>query len=140
MDKAVRNELRNVVTRCRKVLEDAVQKQLEGRFGIQPSGHIEDADTHFFESLSPQDREYRSQIVVHLEHILASGLKPKDAVQQLVREVAFTHLNGFCAFKMMEERGLLKIGGRNRPAVSQGIKSQGFIFYLADHPEEEKLW
>ena len=34
---------------------------------------------------------------------------------------------------MMEVRGLI------REAVSRGVKSQGFIFYLADHPEDEKL-
>src|SRR6266496_980441 len=140
MDKSLRNELRNVVTACRKLLEEAVQKRLEGTFGVQPTGHIEDADSSFFASLTPQDREYRTQIVVHLEHIIAAGFKSKDAVQQLVREVAFTHLNRLCAFKMMEERELLEIGGKNRRAVSQGIKSQGFMFYLAEHSEDEKLW
>ena len=113
-------------------MEEAVQKRLEGTFGVQPTGHIEDAHSSFFASLTPQDREYRTQIVVHLEHIIAAGLKSKDAVQQLVREVAFTHLNRLCAFKMMEERELLEIGGgRSRSAVSQALKSQGFIFYLA---------
>jgi hypothetical protein len=34
---------------------------------------------------------------------------------------------------MMESRGLI------REAVSRGLKSQGFFFYLADHPEDEKL-
>jgi hypothetical protein len=138
MDKAVRNELRNVVTRCRSLLERAVGDVLQGQFGIHQSGVIEDADslTH----LSDEDREYRSQIVVHLEHIIASGLKPKDAVQQLIREIAFTHLNRLCAFKMMEERELLEIGGKSRRAVSQGIKSPAFVFYLADQPDDEKLW
>ena len=138
MEKAVRTELRNVVTKCRKLLEEAIQQLLQGQFGIHRSGEIEDADslTH----LSTEDREYRAQAVVHLEHIIASGFKPQDAVQQLVREVAFTHLNRLCAFKMMEERELLEVSGRNRRAVSQGIKSQGFVFYLADHPEDEKLW
>src|SRR5437667_10108625 len=35
---------------------------------------------------------------------------------------------------MMEIRGLI------RATVSKGIKSQGFMFYMADHPEEENLW
>ncbi len=51
-----------------------------------------------------------------------------------MREVAFTHLNRFCAYKMMETRALI------RKAVSDGLKSQGFLFYLADNPEEEKLY
>src|SRR6185436_18187483 len=38
------------------------------------------------------------------------------------------------AYKMMESRGLI------REAVSGGMKSQGFMFYLADHPDAEQLW
>jgi hypothetical protein len=138
VNKDTRNKLRGVVTQCRTLLERAIGELLQGQFGIHLTGLIEDAGslTH----LSAEDREYRAQAVVHLEHIIASGFKPKDAVQQLVREVAFTHLNRLCAFKMMEERGLLEIGGKSRRAVSQGIKSQGFIFYLADYPDDEKLW
>jgi hypothetical protein len=138
MDKALRNELRNVVTRCRRLLEDAIEQLLQGQFGIHLTGQIEDADS--LAHLSSEDREYRAEIVVHLEHIIASGLKPQEAVQQLVREIAFTHLNRLCAFKMMEEREVLEIGGKNRRAVSQGVKSQGFVFYLADHPDDEELW
>ena len=84
--------------------------------------------------LSIDDREYREQSIVHLEHIKAVGLKPANAVQQLIREAAFTHLNRLCAYKMMEVRGLI------RAAVSKGIKSQGFMFYMADHPDDEKRW
>lgn len=84
--------------------------------------------------LSEQDREYRKQLLVHLQHIQAASFKQKEAVEQMVREVAFTHLNRFCAYKMMEYRGLI------RKAVSDKLKSQGFLFYLADHPEEERLY
>ena len=47
MDQALRNKLRNVVTKCRKLLEDAVAQVLQGQFGIYPSGkkdevHVED--------------------------------------------------------------------------------------------------
>ena len=83
----------------------------------------------------PTVLQYREQVITHLDHIkAAAGFKPKDAVQQLIREAAFTHLNRLCAYKMMEARGLI------RAAVSKGIKSQGFIFYLADHPDDENRW
>jgi hypothetical protein len=47
MDQAIRNKLRNVVTQCRKLLEDAVAQVLQGQFGIYASGkkddvHVED--------------------------------------------------------------------------------------------------
>ena len=47
MDQAVRNKLRNVVTQCRKVLEETIAQALQGQFGIYTSGrrdevHVED--------------------------------------------------------------------------------------------------
>lgn len=132
LDRATRNTLRNVVTRCRRLLEEAVGDVLEGRLGIRRTGEVEDADrmTH----LSEEEREHREQVVSHLRHIEAGGLKPKDAVAQLIREASYTHLNRLCAYKMLERRGL------HREAVGRGINSQGFMFYLADHPEDERLY
>ena len=39
---------------------------------------------------------------------------------------------------MMEVRDVYVGGQKFREAVSRGLKSQGFLFYLADHPEDEK--
>jgi hypothetical protein len=132
MDKETRNTLRNAVTQCRRILEEAVGERLEGQYGIHASGKIE-ADAHMGH-LSRQDADYRGQLLVHVGHIQAGGYTAKEAVAQLAREVAFTHLNRLVAYKMMERRGLI------REAVSRGVKSQGFLFYLADHPQEEQLW
>jgi len=136
MDQAVRNRLRNVVTQCRKLLEDATAQVLQGRFGIYAPGRKDDVHVEGdarMGHLSDEDRALRRDLLDHLEHIKAVGLKPREALEQLVREIAFTHLNRLCAYKMMEARGLI------REAVSRGLKSQGFFFYLADHPEDEKL-
>ena len=132
MNKDSRNKLRSTIVQCRTLLERAVADVLQGEFGIHSTGLIEDVArmTH----LSPEDQHYREQILVHLGHIQSFGSKPKDAVAQLVREASFTHLNRVCAYKMMEKRGLI------REAVTRGLKSKGFLFYLADHPEDEKLW
>ena len=136
MDQAVRNRLRNVVTQCRRLLEDATAQALQGRFGIYAVGRKDDVhveDDARMGHLTNEDRALRRDLLDHLEHIKAVGLKPREALEQLVREIAFTHLNRLCAYKMMEARGLI------REAVSRGLKSQGFFFYLADHPEDEKL-
>jgi Eco57I restriction-modification methylase len=132
MDKALRNTLRNIVTQCRKLLEEAVGELLQGQFGIHADGKVEDAArlTH----LSPKDLRFREEVVAHLEHIKASGQKPKDAAAQLIREAAFTHLNRLCAYKMMTSRGLIK------DPLGKGLKSRGFLFYLADHPADEALY
>ncbi|MHC5728135.1 MAG: DNA methyltransferase, partial [Nostoc sp.] len=127
-----RSTLRNVVTQCRRLLEESVTELLEGQFGIYITGKVEPVDR--MKHLSADDLEYREQLLIHLQHIQAAGSKMNDAVEQLVREVAFTHLNRFCAYKMMETRGLI------RKAVSDGLKSQGFLFYLADNSAEERLY
>ncbi|SRR6266545_1464117 len=132
MDTALRNKLKNAVTQCRKLLEESVGELLQGQFGIHADGKVEDASrlTH----LSPEDLKYREEVLAHLEHIKASGLNPRDAVAQLIREASFTHLNRLCAYKMMTSRGL------SEDPVGKGLKSRGFLFYLADHPAEEALY
>ena len=136
MDQTIRNKLRGVVTQCRKLLEDATAQALQGRFGIYAGrrrGEVQIEDDPRMSHLTEEDRACRQGLLDHLAHIQAIGYKPGEALEQLVREIAFTHLNRLCAYKMMESRGLI------REAVSRGLKSQGFFFYLADHPEAEKL-
>src|SRR5688572_21118026 len=132
MDKALRHSLKNVVNQCRRLLEEAVGELLQGQFGIHADGKVEDARrlTH----LSAEDLHYREEVLAHLEHIKASGLKPTDAAEQLIREVSFTHLNRLCAYKMMTSRGL------SDDPVGKGLNSRGFKFYLADHPDDEVLY
>jgi len=132
MDKALRNTLRNVVTQCRRLLEEAIGEILQGQFGIHRAGTIEDAER--LRHLGDSDRIYREQVLVHLQHIESGGFKRKDAIAQLIREVAFTHLNRLVAYKMLEQRKLI------REAVSRGLKSNGFMFYLAEHEEDQALW
>jgi len=141
MDQAIRNRLRMVVTQCRRLLEEAVSQVLQGQFGVFATGkkgevQIEDAGR--MGHLSDEDRGYREQILVHFEHLQARGGKPADALEQLIREVAFTHLNRLCAYKMMERREVWVGGQKFRESVSRGVKSQGYLFYLADHPEDER--
>ena len=87
-----------------------------------------------------RSRAARKDILDHFGHIKARGFKPKDALDQLVREIAFTHLNRLCAYKMMEAREVYVGGQKFREAVSRGINSNGVKFYLADHPEDERLF
>jgi len=136
MDKNTKGVLKSVVTQCRKLLEDSTREQLEGVYGIRVGhdGNIIVEPLETLNHLADDEKMYREHIEIHLGHIQSGGFKPKDAYDQLVREIAFTHLNRICAFKMMERRGLM------REAVSRGVDSQGLKFYLADHPEDEKAW
>jgi hypothetical protein len=141
MDQAIRNKLRGVVTQCRKLLEDSVSHELQGKFGIYTQKNAVQVDddarmTH----LSTEERAARKDILTYFEHIKARGFKPKDALDQLVREIAFTHLNRFCAYKMMEARQVYVGDQRFRDAVGKGVNSNGVKFYLAEHPEDERLY
>jgi hypothetical protein len=134
MDQTLRGKLRSVVTQCRALLEGAVREALDGQHGIRARGkdEVEIEDEPRLTHLSDEDRQSRREVLDHLRHIQAQRYTPKDALAQLVREIAFTHLNRLCAYKMMESRGLI------REAVSRGVNSNGFKFYLADHPEDER--
>lgn len=143
MDQAIRNKLRAVVTQCRKLLEDSVRQELQGKFGIYAAKKDDvQVDEENRLNLTTQERPARKDILDHFAHIKARGFKAKEALDQLVREIAFTHLNRLCAYKMMEARAVWVGGKPFREAVSRGMKSQGFQFYLADddHKEDKKLF
>ncbi|MGH9822591.1 MAG: DNA methyltransferase, partial [Blastocatellia bacterium] len=156
MDKVLRNTLKNLVTQCRKLLEESIADLLQGRYGIHKNGKVEQASrlTH----LSPEETAHRVDVIAHLKHIESSFYKgavsagslkaelrtseagqerlkyEPAAVEQLIREAAFTHLNRLCAYKMMAQRGLIE------DPVGKGLKSRGFLFYLGDHPDDETLY
>src|ERR1700732_72429 len=141
MDQAIRNKLRGVVTQCRRLLEDSVRQELQGRFGIYAAKKDDvQVDEENRLNLTAEERPARKDILDHFAHIKAGGFKPKEALDQLVREIAFTHLNRLCAYKMMEAREVYVGGQKFREAVSRGINSNGVKFYLADNPEEERLF
>ena len=141
MNQEIRNKLRNVVTQCRRLLEESVSQDLEGKFGIFAKRDQVTADPNAkMTHLSEEERMARKDILDHLGHIKARGFKPKEALDQLVREIAFTHLNRLCAYKMMEAREVYVGGQKFREAVSRGVNSNGVKFYLADHPEDERLF
>jgi hypothetical protein len=105
MDQEIRNKLRNVVTQCRKLLEDSVSQELEGKYGVFARKDQVTADPNAkMIHLTEEEEAARRDILDHFGHINAGALNPKEALDQLVREIAFTHLNRFCAYKMMEAR------------------------------------
>jgi hypothetical protein len=142
MDQAIRNKLRGVVTQCRRLLEDSVRDELQGKFGVYVArkDDVQVDDEARMTNLGDEERAARKDILDHFDHIKARGFNPKDALDQLVREVAFTHLNRLCAYKMMEARQVYVGDQRFREAVSRGVNSNGVKFYLADHADDERLF
>src|SRR4051812_41709443 len=142
MDQAIRNKLRGVVTQCRRLLEDSVRDELQGKFGVYTArkDDVQADDEARMTHLGEEERAARKDILDHFAHIKARGFKPKEALDQLVREAAFTHLNRLCAYKMMEARQVYVGDQRFREAVSRGVNSNGVKFFLAEHPDDERLF
>ena len=117
MNKEERATLRRAVERARHLLEREVADQLEGSFGILPSGKVLDD--------VPGDPVVRQRLLEVIAHHEAGGETVKGAVERASRELAFTTLNRFVALKMAERRGLV------RECISKGPLSDG-IRELAD--------
>ncbi|MBI3990075.1 MAG: hypothetical protein HY347_10725, partial [candidate division NC10 bacterium] len=108
MDKELRNRLRAVVVQCRRALEDDVRRQLEGAYGILPDGTAlpeEQLGKGWTRALKAE----RERIIVAVQHIESYGLSRPQAMEQFVRETAFTILNRLAALKLMEHPGRVLI-------------------------------
>src|SRR6516165_7074735 len=91
-----------------------------------PKGHILDT--------SSRAQRVRRRIEKLLEDELHSGVKCEEAVAKLITETAFTHLNRFVAFKLMEARGLI------RSPLSRLHEANGFKMWLGANPDAEALY
>jgi len=140
MDQAVRNKLRETVLSARGLLENSLREELQGRYGIYISNTAgRNASSLTIEEetkmghLEPDELETRRLLLGHLDVLKASGLSGPSALDAFVRETAFTWLNRFVAFKMMEARGLI------RETVSRLEDSNGFKMWLAEPGNETHL-
>jgi len=141
MNQEIRNKLRNVVTQCRKLLEDSVSQELEGKYGIFAKKDQVTADSERQDV--PPDRRGAGGTQGYSRSLRArqsSWLQAERSPRSVGAGIAFTHLNRLCAYKMMEAREVYVGGQKFREAVSRGINSNGVKFYLADHPDEERLF
>jgi len=129
MEKALRNKLRNIVVRCRELLEKEFAEQLEGIFGVRPDGTVEPLET--LSHLDARRIRQRTEIEAALDHLRAAGVEAKAAVAQFIRESAFTFLNRIAALKLMEQPNRAVI----MEAVGSGRDSKGFRLFQKVSPE-----
>lgn len=114
LDQVARGALERFVQRSRRLLEDALARQAEGRFGIHAAdGTIEDEDGLH---LNPDDLAARRDIVDVLQFIRREERDHAVAVARLIREAAFTHLNRLVAIRIAEALALLPESLANGPA------------------------
>ncbi len=119
MDQTTRGLLQRATQDARRLLEAEFSAQLEGTFDILPDGTIlPEPGAH----LDDRQQFVRHKIVEAIEHIRLknAGKTTAQAVDDYLREAAFTFLNRFAALKMMEARGLVQ------QCVTKGDQSSGF--------------
>lgn len=126
--------IRSSIQKARAILIQETKDQLNGIYGIKESGSMEPLEN--LPKLTSDESKMQTRLFLErwFDEEEKSGLKREDALQKLLKETAFTHINRLVAFKMMEARSIL------RGTINRGIESNGFKFYLADHPDDLKLY
>ena len=140
MDQGLRNKLRDTVLQARNLLETSISKILQGRFGIYSAKdkgprtrEIVVEEDERMGHLDEEELQLRKALLDHLK-LLGMGGKPEaSALDQFIGETAFTWLNRFVAFKILEARGLI------RETVSRLEDSNGFKMWLAEPGNERHL-
>ncbi|MDY6876077.1 MAG: BREX-1 system adenine-specific DNA-methyltransferase PglX [Chloroflexota bacterium] len=118
---------------ARRLLTREARELLEGTYGLYADGRLDPPEKLPQVQADPETGETYRRLAQFLEDEERAGLARTDAVDKLVKEVAFTHLNWLVAFKMMEARGLI------RGTLDKGTDSNGFKYYLADREHADDL-
>ena len=125
--------IREVTLEARKLLMEEVSEQLEGIYGLLPDGTFHPIDQYPVLTANPEAAGTRRRLETLLAEERQAGLQPEEAREKLVKEAAFTWLNRFVAFKMMEARKLL------RQTITRGQDSNGFKMWLTEPGNEAHL-
>jgi hypothetical protein len=102
-----------------------IDPQTRARLPV-PKGHLLETST--------EAQANRKRIEQLLDDEEDAGLDRAAAVAKLIKETAFTHLNRLVAFKLLEARKLV------RGVLAKHHQANGFLMWLAERPEEEKLY
>jgi hypothetical protein len=127
---AARARLHDMTLKARRLLTEEVRGTLEGVYGLASDGSFEPAERLPAVQELDEVRANRRKLDAFLADEAEAGLSGKEAVDKLVGEVAFTHLNRLVAFKMLESRALI------RGTLDKYHASNAFLFYLNDNPED----
>ncbi|WP_311273668.1 MULTISPECIES: Eco57I restriction-modification methylase domain-containing protein [unclassified Rhizobium] len=126
MEKETRSAIERATQKARAILEIDFAEQLAGEYDVMIDGQVaERPGAH----LGGRQKALRARIVASVRHKLMTGMAPKEAVADYLRDAAFTTLNRFVALKMLEARGLVQ------ECITKGEASSGFVNeYLAFAP------
>lgn len=118
LDQEARTALERFVQRARRLLEEDLAREAEGRFGIHVAdGQVEDEEGLH---LDPAGVGARRDVVEILDFLRREEPTGAEAVGRLIREAAFTHLNRLVAIRIAEAIQLLP------ESIARGSASTGF--------------
>jgi hypothetical protein len=124
------NAIHDATLKARELMTAEISEQLEGIYGLLPSGQFNLIAEYPAVDSIPEAAETRRRLEIHLADEQQAGLTAQQARKKLVKEAAFTWLNRLVAFKMMETRRLL------RQTVTRGQESNGFKLWLTEPGNE----
>lgn len=121
---------------ARELLTREARELLEGTYGLYPNGWMDPLEKLPQVKSDPEAEETYHRLKRFIDDEVSAGLAREEAVEKLVKEVAYTHLNRLAAFKMMEARKLI------RGTLDRGPDSNAFKFYLAspEHADDFNLY
>ncbi len=128
-----RKAIHDLALAARELLTSEARELLEGTYGLYPDGRLDPPEKLPQVQTDPEAAETYHRLAQFLDDEERAGLPRPEAMEKLVKEVAFTHLNRLVAFKMMEARKLI------RGTVDKGTDSNAFKFYLADPDHADDL-
>lgn len=120
------SQIQTFTLAARTALEAEAGQQLEGIYGWLPDGTFGNVKGYPALGRIDEARETRQRLEQFVEDEKVAGLDAKSARRKLIREAAFTWLNRLAAFRLMEERKLLK------QTIVRLAQSNGFIYWLTD--------
>lgn len=106
----------------RKLLERETEEQLQGLYGWLPDGSFGVGTALGL----PEAAETRARLERYVAEEKEAGLDAAAARAKLKRETAFTWLNRAVAFRLMEERNII------RSTFGKLHKANAFIYYITD--------
>lgn len=121
LTQGARKKIQSFVQSAKVLLIREFASQLQQYYGIRPDGSyvmVEELTTH--DAAIMQTARLLRERLNYLEGTIAGENKAEEAVEQLVREQAFTILNRFAALRMAEERKIIQ------EAIRNGYQSEGF--------------
>src|SRR5690606_3831352 len=116
-----RKLIHDLALSARTLLTGEARELLEVVYGLYASGRLDPPEKLPQVQADPEAAQTYRRLKQFIADEVSAGLTREEAVEKLVKEVAYTHLNRLAAFKMMEARKLIR-GTLDRGPDSNAFK------------------